>query len=74
MPQQSMGATEVTLTEWFVLPGDAVQQDAVIALAETAKAIVEVVAPSAGRVAELLVKPGTDVMAGDVLATIETTP
>ena len=57
-----MGLTteEVTLDEWLVSEGDSVSAGDVLANLQADKAIIELEAPSAGTVAELLVPADDD--------------
>ncbi|MCC6472656.1 MAG: 2-oxo acid dehydrogenase subunit E2 [Burkholderiales bacterium] len=58
LPDLGEGLQEAEIVEWHVKPGDAVQIGEPLVSVETAKAIVEIPAPYAGRVARLYVKPG----------------
>ncbi|MFB6203145.1 MAG: 2-oxo acid dehydrogenase subunit E2 [Candidatus Nanohaloarchaea archaeon] len=71
-PDTGEGVTEGTFLEWKIKEGDEVEEDQVLAEAETDKAVVEVPSPSDGTVKELLVEPGDTVEVGDVILRMET--
>ncbi len=71
VPTLGESITEATLGAWLKQPGDAVAADEPIASLETDKVAVEVNAPSAGVLAEQLVKEGDTVEVGAVIARIE---
>jgi 2-oxoglutarate dehydrogenase E2 component (dihydrolipoamide succinyltransferase) len=71
VPTLGESITEATLGQWLKQPGDPVRQDEPIASLETDKVAVEVNAPSAGTLAEQLVKEGDTVNVGAVIARIE---
>lgn len=71
MPSLGADMEAGTLVEWHIHPGDEVKRGQVVALVETAKGIVEVEIWQAGKVAELVVAPGTKVPVGTVLATLD---
>ncbi len=71
VPTLGESITEATLGQWLKQPGDAVAQDEPIASLETDKVAVEVNAPTAGTLAEQLVKEGDTVNVGAVIARIE---
>ncbi|AEE46688.1 dihydrolipoamide acetyltransferase family protein [Cellulomonas fimi] len=70
LPDLGEGLTESDLVEWLVAVGDTVTLNQVVAEVETAKALVQLPSPYAGRVAELLVEAGTTVAVGGGLLTI----
>src|SRR5690349_7692644 len=70
VPTLGESITEATLGQWLKQPGDAVKQDEPIASLETDKVAVEVNAPTAGTLAEQLVKEGETVNVGAVIARI----
>jgi 2-oxoglutarate dehydrogenase E2 component (dihydrolipoamide succinyltransferase) len=72
MPQMGVSVADGTVVEWRKRPGDWIEADEPIADVSTDKVDVEVPSPATGRVAELLVEPGTTVEVGTVLATIDT--
>ena len=55
VPQMGLTTEEVTLDEWLVSEGDSVSAGDVLANLQADKAIIELEAPLAGTVAELLV-------------------
>ena len=55
IPQMGLTTEEVTLDEWLVSEGDSVSAGDVLANLQADKAIIELEAPLAGTVAELLV-------------------
>ncbi|SIS68728.1 pyruvate dehydrogenase E1 component beta subunit [Roseivivax lentus] len=59
MPEVSPGLEVATLRQWMVRPGDLVEEGDLLAEIETEKATLEIEAPEAGRIAELLVGNGT---------------
>jgi pyruvate dehydrogenase E2 component (dihydrolipoamide acetyltransferase) len=71
LPDLGEGLTESELVEWHVAPGDVVTLNQTIADVETAKAIVQLPSPVAGRVIELLVEPGTTVAVGAPIVRFE---
>ncbi|MEL6234099.1 MAG: 2-oxoglutarate dehydrogenase complex dihydrolipoyllysine-residue succinyltransferase [Pseudomonadota bacterium] len=74
IPVPSLGesVTEATVSSWFKQPGDAVAQDEMLCELETDKVSVEVPAPAAGTLGEILVAEGGTVEAGGVLARMTT--
>ncbi len=71
VPTLGESVTEATVATWFKKPGDLVAADEMICELETDKVTVEVPAPAAGRLAEILAPEGTTVSPGAVLATLE---
>ncbi len=71
LPDLGEGLTESELVSWRVAIGDAVELNQIIAEVETAKALVELPSPFAGRVAELYAQPGTTVQVGARIAAFE---
>jgi 2-oxoglutarate dehydrogenase E2 component (dihydrolipoamide succinyltransferase) len=72
VPTLGESITEATLGQWLKQPGDAVAADEPLASLETDKVAVEVNAPAAGVMGELLVGEGDNVAVGAVIARIET--
>lgn len=68
VPVMGESVTEGTLANWLVKPGQAVAQDDPIAEIETDKVAIEVPAPAAGVVSELVIKAGETVAIGTVIA------
>jgi len=71
LPDLGEGLTESELVEWHVAPGDLVTLNQTIADVETAKAIVQLPSPVAGRVIELLAEPGATVAVGAPIVRFE---
>ena len=71
LPDLGEGLTESELVEWHVAPGDVVALNQTIADVETAKAIVQLPSPVAGRVVELLAEPGSTVAVGTPIVRFE---
>lgn len=70
-PDLGEGVTEGEIRKWLVRTGDVVKKDQSIAEVETDKAIVEMPAPVAGRIARLYHEEGGTVKVGEVLAVID---
>jgi 2-oxoisovalerate dehydrogenase E2 component (dihydrolipoyl transacylase) len=71
LPDLGEGLTEAEIVEWRVAVGDAVEVDQVVVEVETAKAIVDVPCPYAGRVVALHGAPGQTRPVGQPLVTVE---
>ena len=72
VPQLSESVAEATLLQWKKKPGDAVAQDEILIEIETDKVVLEVPAPSAGVLAELVVASGGTVVSDQLIARIDT--
>lgn len=72
VPQLSESVAEATLLQWKKKPGEAVAQDEILIEIETDKVVLEVPAPSAGVVAEIVVADGGTVTSDQVIAKIDT--
>ncbi len=72
VPQLSESVAEATLLQWKKKPGEAVAQDEILIEIETDKVVLEVPAPSAGVLAELLVGDGGTVVSDQPIARIDT--
>ena len=72
LPDLGEGLTEAEIVTWYVQTGDAVTVDQPIVEVETAKAVVEVPVPFAGRVTALHGQPGDVVAVGEPLLTVDT--
>jgi pyruvate/2-oxoglutarate dehydrogenase complex dihydrolipoamide acyltransferase (E2) component len=72
MPQMGVSVSEGTIVEWRKQVGDWVEYEEPIVDISTDKIDTEVPAPAAGRVAEIVVEPGTTVEVGTVLARLAT--
>ncbi|MCC9173461.1 dihydrolipoamide acetyltransferase family protein [Arthrobacter sp. zg-Y179] len=73
LPDLGEGLTEAELVTWLVAVGDTVVVDQPVAEVETAKSLVEVPSPFAGRVAQLHGRAGESVDVGRPLISVETT-
>jgi 2-oxoisovalerate dehydrogenase E2 component (dihydrolipoyl transacylase) len=71
LPDLGEGLTEAEIVAWHVQVGDVVAVDQDVVEVETAKAVVEIPVPFAGRVAELHAGPGELLAVGDPLITVE---
>jgi pyruvate/2-oxoglutarate dehydrogenase complex dihydrolipoamide acyltransferase (E2) component len=72
MPQMGVSVSEGTIVEWRKQVGDWVEYEEAIVDISTDKIDTEVPSPAAGRVAEIVVEPGTTVEVGTVLARLAT--
>src|SRR5207247_1911516 len=72
LPDLGEGLTEAEIVTWHVQTGDTVTVDQPIVEVETAKAMVEVPVPFAGRVTALHGQPGDVVAVGAPLVTVDT--
>jgi len=72
LPDLGEGLTEAEIVAWHVQTGDTVTVDQPIVEVETAKAVVEVPVPFAGRVVALHGQPGDVVAVGAPLVTVDT--
>ena len=72
VPQLSESVAEATLLQWKKKPGDAVATDEILIEVETDKVVLEVPAPAAGVLTELLVGDGGTVVADQLIARIDT--
>ncbi|NBW77844.1 MAG: 2-oxoglutarate dehydrogenase complex dihydrolipoyllysine-residue succinyltransferase [Betaproteobacteria bacterium] len=72
VPQLSESVSEATMLQWKVKVGDAVSSDQILIEIETDKVVLEVPAPSAGVVSEILVSDGGTVIAEQLIARIDT--
>jgi 2-oxoglutarate dehydrogenase E2 component (dihydrolipoamide succinyltransferase) len=70
VPSLGESVTEATVAKWLKHPGDAVAIDEPIAELETDKITLEVYAPAAGTLAEILAEEGANVPVGAVLGRI----
>lgn len=71
VPTLGESVTEATVAQWFKQPGDHVERDEVLVELETDKVAVEVPAPAAGTLSEILAEAGADVAVGGLLARID---
>jgi 2-oxoglutarate dehydrogenase E2 component (dihydrolipoamide succinyltransferase) len=72
VPQLSESVAEATLLQWKKKVGDAVAVDEILIEVETDKVVMEVPAPSAGVIVELVVADGATVAAEQLIARIDT--
>ena len=73
VPQLSESVAEATLLQWKKKVGDAVAVDEILIDVETDKVVLEVPAPSAGVLVEIIAADGATVMAEQLIALIDTT-
>ena len=71
VPQLSESVAEATLLQWKKKVGDAVGQDEILIEIETDKVVLEVPAPSAGVLTEIVVGDGGTVVAEQLIAKID---
>ena len=72
VPQLSESVAEATLLQWKKKPGDAVAMDEILIEIETDKVVLEVPAPAAGVLSELVQADGATVVAEQLIARIDT--
>jgi 2-oxoisovalerate dehydrogenase E2 component (dihydrolipoyl transacylase) len=72
LPDVGEGLTEAEIVRWLVSVGDQVEVNQAIAEIETAKSLVELPSPFAGRVAGLHAEPGDVVEVGQPIVSITT--
>ncbi len=72
VPQLSESVAEATMLQWKKKIGDAIAVDEILIEIETDKVVLEVPAPSAGVLVELVVADGATVAAEQVIARIDT--
>ncbi|MGK8520354.1 dihydrolipoamide acetyltransferase family protein [Nocardia asteroides] len=73
LPDLGEGLADAELVTWTVAVGDLVELNQAIAEVETAKAVVSLPSPFAGRVVELLARPGDTVAVGAPLIRVQRT-
>jgi 2-oxoglutarate dehydrogenase E2 component (dihydrolipoamide succinyltransferase) len=71
VPQLSESVAEATLLQWKKQPGDAVAMDEILIEVETDKVVLEVPAPVAGVITEVIRADGSTVTAGELIARID---
>ncbi|HEY3116175.1 MAG TPA: biotin/lipoyl-containing protein, partial [Chloroflexota bacterium] len=71
MPNTGEGVTQGTVIEWLKREGDHVDRDEGIVEVETEKVNIDIPAPRAGTLRQILVHEGDDVAVGEPLAYIE---
>ena len=72
VPQLSESVAEATLLAWHRKVGERVERDENLIDVETDKVVLELPAPGAGVIASVLKGDGSTVVAGEVIATIDT--
>jgi 2-oxoglutarate dehydrogenase E2 component (dihydrolipoamide succinyltransferase) len=72
VPQLSESVAEATLLQWHKKVGEAVARDENLIDIETDKVVLELPAPGAGVIVELVKGDGSTVVAGEVIARIDT--
>jgi 2-oxoglutarate dehydrogenase E2 component (dihydrolipoamide succinyltransferase) len=72
VPQLSESVAEATLLSWHKKEGEAVKRDENLIDIETDKVVLELPAPADGVIAKVLKGDGSTVVAGEVIATIDT--
>ena len=72
VPQLSESIEEATLLTWKKKPGEAIAIDEILIEVETDKVVLEVPAPAAGVLSEIVQGDGATVTSGQVLARIDT--
>ncbi|MFL9871546.1 2-oxoglutarate dehydrogenase complex dihydrolipoyllysine-residue succinyltransferase [Paraburkholderia megapolitana] len=72
VPQLSESVSEATMLQWKKKPGEAVAQDEILIELETDKVVLEVPAPAAGVLAQIVKHDGDTVLADEVIAKIDT--
>jgi len=71
VPQLSESVSEATLMNWKKQPGEAVAADEILIEIETDKVVLEVPAPSAGVLADIVKGDGSTVTSGEPIARID---
>jgi pyruvate dehydrogenase E2 component (dihydrolipoamide acetyltransferase) len=74
LPDLGEGLSDAEIVAWHVSPGDHVVADQPLVSVETAKAVVEIPSPEAGRIAAVYGKPGDVVNIGAKLVDYEDRP
>ncbi len=72
VPQLSESVAEATIGQWKKKPGEAVVVDEILVEIETDKVVLEVPAPAGGVFAAIVKDDGSTVVAGEVIASIDT--
>ncbi|MDR0588594.1 MAG: 2-oxoglutarate dehydrogenase complex dihydrolipoyllysine-residue succinyltransferase [Burkholderiales bacterium] len=73
VPQLPESVSEATLVQWRKKVGDTIVRDENLIDLETDKVVLELPAPQAGVIAEIVAKDGATVKTGEIIAYIETT-
>jgi pyruvate dehydrogenase E2 component (dihydrolipoamide acetyltransferase) len=74
LPDVGEGLTEAEIVRWLVRPGDLVEVNQPVVEIETAKSVVELPSPYAGRVSALHAEAGETVAVGRVIISVESGP
>src|SRR5215471_10970607 len=74
VPQLGESIVEAVVSKWNKSVGDAVKADEPLVVLETDKVTVDVPAPAAGSLAQIVHKEGDRVKVGEVLGSIAPTP
>jgi 2-oxoglutarate dehydrogenase E2 component (dihydrolipoamide succinyltransferase) len=72
VPQLSESVAEATLLQWHKKPGEAIERDQNLIDVETDKVVLELPSPESGVLARILKEDGSTVVAGEVIAIIDT--
>lgn len=72
VPQLSESVAEATLLQWKKKPGEAVALDEILIEIETDKVVLEVPAPAAGVIAQIVKQDGESCVSDEVIAKIDT--
>ena len=72
VPQLSESVAEATLLQWHKKVGEAVDRDENLIDIETDKVVLELPAPAQGVIVEILKENGSTVVAGEIIARIDT--
>jgi 2-oxoglutarate dehydrogenase E2 component (dihydrolipoamide succinyltransferase) len=72
VPQLSESVAEATLLQWHKKAGEAVERDQNLIDVETDKVVLELPAPESGVIAQIIKGDGSTVVAGEVIALIDT--
>ena len=71
LPDLGEGLTEADVVEWYVAEGESVALDQPVVALESAKAVVDIPSPAAGRVRRHCARPGETVATGAPLVELE---
>ena len=71
IPAAGESVSEVEIGSWLKQKGDSVQRDEPVVVLESEKASMELPAPAAGTLTEVLKKPGDTARVGEVIAVLE---
>ena len=72
VPVLAESIPDATLLEWKKQPGESVQKDELLIEVETDKVVLEVLAPQAGVLKEIIRGDGETVVASELIARIDT--